>query len=449
MTNKKINLSKHIRQKAAVEQQDWNYEFRQLSKKLGEFSEAADTYFTEFPVDFNVSINKFHIINQQLQRHRDQFLSYLDETINAERLELIKAADQNFKYDLRGSSITSRASQWKTDNALIERLKSLIGQNADWRFPVIYFEPNTGELTRLVVHGDPFYVVDDFSDSIDYVLGRLPEEMTRRIHCYSKDAADDRIPDHSIGLAVVWNNWRFKRVNDIQADMRFLSKKLMPGGILFFDFNDGDTPQGAADAEEYHQSFIWQTKLARLLDDNQLEILVHQHSPTNRISYMLTQKKGERPKINLVNKLAVVEKNPRAFSELQNEETAVKEERWFRRLSKRQQEDTARRQLDAMISAEQKDREIDQTAILTAKLDRALAHLSVCIPRYGKNHDTTIRAQISIGMILVAQKKIKEATGLFQRITRAATNTTLSYDTAEDLQHLNSIILEKHIDTEE
>ena len=438
-------LSDLLKLKKQLEQLDWSKQARQVNTGLDELDKHVSRVYSDY--GFDESSKQYANIVRRVERNRDELMTRLEQDIAAARLNLIKESNSHFKYDLTETSVITRAERWDTGEYLIEELKSTIGAIADWRWPVVYWEPNTGELTRLIVHGEPFYVIDDWDHSLEHVLKRLPNAMRRKVHLYSHEMFNTMLPDSSIGLAVVWNNWRFAKVNDIGEGIRRLSKKLIPGGYLLFDFNDGDTLQGAEDAEKYVQSFVWRDRVERFLKENKLEVDKYHHDTDNRVSYILARKAGERPYTAIVNKLAIAEKNQEEFDKLAEEELAKQQAEFDLRKYNEEQQQAAQAKLDEEINALEQSRRIDNRMILTKKLHKAMAHRTVCLQKHGRDDPMTVNADISVINLLLAQERYKDANQLYTRLVRHVHVDTLDHKTARRFSDLKQTI--ENIDSNE
>lgn len=356
-----------------------------------------------------------------IQSSYQEYMAQLDKAIGQKRKELLTSVDRRFNHHIKEEGAIKRASQWTTGQELVEKLQAILGQEATWKFPVAYFEPNTAELSRLLVHGDPFYVFDNWESSIEHVLQRFPDNLSNRIHWYSWDAAKESIPSSSIGLIVTWNNFKFKTLNAIKQDIFDLSEKMMPGGLLLFDFNNGDTPEGAKLSEKNMQCFHWPTRLLEFCAENNLELVYQSDEPAYFTSYMLVRKQGTRPDLPIVSKLGLVTKNPEHLKvQRTNEE-------YTRTLLKRikqkvDEEEASRIERDQQLNDLQKTHQVDHQSLLAAKLDRAMNNLDHTIKQHGKNSEAAVLGLINVGTIVLALGRTKDAKQMCEQARRIANN---------------------------
>lgn len=416
MTNKSLSEILKLQQK--FQQLDWHTPFEQAAVESTALLKLMHHNSDNQEIQaFKKDLGQLENLVRRIDRRAKQFEKTLEDQRRRSKLDLLKASDANFDFDLTESRVLERAAAWRTSKEVKDEIGGLLGQYVDWRFPVLYLEPNIAELTRYIVSGEPFYIVDDWEASIDQVVQQLTPEMFNKLHCYTKNSAIEYIPDDSIGLAVTWNNFRFKRINSIAADIELMSRKLLPGGIMLFDFNNGDTIQGAQDAELNLLSFAWQERIERFVANNKLEILHHKHMPDYHNSFMIVRKAGELPKLPLVNKLALVIKDQNEVSRLREEERQLRE--FYQNLENTEQkENQARAERDQKLNELEKIRSIDHKQILQAKMERGLQHLQVMLNQHGRKHIATVQAMINVAILALLLEKPRDAKQIHQQVSR-------------------------------
>lgn len=223
------------------------------------------------------------------------------------RIDLLKQSNLEFDYIPTKNELIDKRSRFKTPRYILEDLSGIIGRKVRWEFPVMYYEPNTADITRLIVAGEPFYIVDDYTESTKHVLNHLPPEMKNKVHHYNKADMATLIPDNSVGFVAVWKNFVFKKISVVQKDLELISQKLMPGGHLLFDFNDGETFAGARCSENQMYAFHWRERIEKFLDQCNLELVEYAKlNCSTGLTVALVKKKGTLVEINLVNKLGLI-----------------------------------------------------------------------------------------------------------------------------------------------
>lgn len=136
---------------------------------------AVNTYLLELQAYINELLPHYQQLKQQetqkILKDRSQFWA----------TELLQKDDEEYlKY-------VSDYAQYRSNKFIIKEFLGLVGQYINWKFPIAYIDPNIGELTRHILSGDPFYVIDDRELPYKNLLETLPIASQKKIHHYSKN----------------------------------------------------------------------------------------------------------------------------------------------------------------------------------------------------------------------------------------------------------------------
>lgn len=384
-------------------------------------------------------LHQLHALLRRFQSHRRSYQQWLNDQIKIQRAKLLKSSDATFGNAKNWSfkAQLERAQCWKLDQDTKNKLAALIGKHANWKFPILYYKPNSAELSRLLVHGDPFYVVDQDRRSVDVVTKHLTSDMRRKLFYYNIDAMLEFIPDHSQGLIVSWNNFRFQDIKSIQEDIKMLAKKLLPGGCMLFDFNDGETVQGSLAVESALMSFAWKDVIIQELKDNNLTLLNCIHAPDYHVSYMLAQRSGELPTVPVVNKIALVKKNTQEAKRIEQEEIAAR--LYYENLTVRLKKQIKAHQLrDKTLN--QSQQHTDYTKILEKKMDQNLAHLTAMLDQYGKKHRATLHAMINVAMLAYVMGRTRDTQNIYKQTVDLIKHVQPNTELQEAFEQLETLI---------
>lgn len=150
------------------------------------------------------------------------------------------------------------------DLALAETAKEIIVNRiinkGDWHRPAMIVRPIDHALTKYLVACDPLYLVDVRPDLLELAKSPFNVEYQRRIRCYTIDEDDTQdifeiLPDEQFGFVLVYNYFHYRPFEIIRAYLTSLYKKLVPGGVIGFTFNDCDRA-GAVDlAEKFYMCY--------------------------------------------------------------------------------------------------------------------------------------------------------------------------------------------------
>jgi SAM-dependent methyltransferase len=134
-------------------------------------------------------------------------------------------------------------------------LESRIALHSDWHHAGIIIRPGRGEWLPLMVGCDPLYLLDIRPSLLEPAITQFPPEYQRRLRCYTLREQDDQgavlrdLPDGQFGFCLALNFFHFKPFEIIRLYLAEIFRKLKPGGVLAFTFNDCDRWGGVELAE--------------------------------------------------------------------------------------------------------------------------------------------------------------------------------------------------------
>lgn len=129
-----------------------------------------------------------------------------------------------------------------------------IQAHGDWHHAGMIIHPGHEEWITYLVGHDPLYLVAPISELLDPAVLRFNDQYQRRLRTYTViESADgpilEHLPDNQFGFCLVYNFFNYKPQEIINQYLTEIYKKLKPGGIVAFTFNDCDGAGAAALAE--------------------------------------------------------------------------------------------------------------------------------------------------------------------------------------------------------
>jgi len=248
-------------------------------------------------------ISIMHLLNEFLESEK-QFVTHsiLKERSKTSGSQFVFDSDEEY-YDYM--------KNWDSDWG-VDKFTGMIGNVTSFKYPIAYFEPNSGEVLRQVISGDPFYVIDNRTYPYIKLLDQLPNASHKKLLLYDKPKAQTHMVPGSVGLCVSWNNFPFYTHGQITKDLSLMCSLLRPGGYALFNYADAHTISGAKFCENNNYPIIWSERMDRLAQENDLELVKKyvdnsaDHSEMYPFTICLYQKKGEAEDLNLVNKVGLV-----------------------------------------------------------------------------------------------------------------------------------------------
>lgn len=187
-----------------------------------------------------------------------------------------------------------------------------IVQYTSWQHPVLEIGPGDGKWTRLLVSGDPLYLVDVHKDFLDSTIRQFNDVYRKKVRLYqigsdvSKTDVDiSALPTGQFGFIFAWNVFDYLPNGFINEYMKQCFALLKPGGVLMFSYNNCEDSLCAELAEKQFKSWMPKWKITELIDNIGFELITH--GSTDRLAHWVEIKKpGELTSIRASQTLATV-----------------------------------------------------------------------------------------------------------------------------------------------
>ena len=376
--------------------------------------------------NYQTAKNKLHADLLEMK----SFFNLLDKSLeiakNRATSKLVKERSQLtldlFNWD-NDSQYMKYMSHWKNE-FIIDKFLGIAGQYLDWKYPVAYIDPNIGELTRHILSGDPFYIVDDRTMPYDNLLQFLPPASQRKTYHYDKKISDSNLEDSSVQVCISWNNFPFMTQGNINKDLILMSKILKPGGYAIFNYADAHSAEGTKFCNDSIVPVCWKQKIDQFARENQLTEKVTYNFKDYPFSIAVYQKDGHTDDINIVNKLGLVLPNPDYLQQLK-EEKETEEEIKQRKQKSKQEEDLKRMQdRDKMFRNIEAQRKLGNNGILEAKLQSSVNHLNTLLAQSNNDytHPVALEAVLHISKLTHSLGRIKDSKNILKRVSRDIKN---------------------------
>lgn len=219
----------------------------------------------------------------------DQFCDHVIHTRKEIQL-LIEAMQPSYfaaSYHLHDSGMVNDSDQHILDRRPVLRpevtqyLAARMALHSDWHHAALVIRPATGEWLPLMVGSDPLYLADIRASLLEPAVHQFTPEYRRRLRYYvlRENDADGRvlgdIPDSQFGFCVAINFFHYKPFEIIRFYLDQIYRKLKPGGVLAFTFNDCDLWGGVELAERSFMCYTPGGMLRTLCESLGFEITQH------------------------------------------------------------------------------------------------------------------------------------------------------------------------------
>lgn len=277
------------------------------AQRLSDFARSTDIYKEDYKTQVADCISELvKIINSvddrlELEKQQETYVIFKQRSKVSNQLFVFESEEEYYDYML----------QWNNEWA-VDILAGVAGSVSDFKYPTAYVDPNSGEILRSIIGGDPFYVVDDRNLPYMKMLEKVPDATSRKLLLYNKNKAQTQLVPGSVGLCVSWNNFPFYTHGQITKDIGLMSNLLRPGGHVVFNYADAHTISGARFIEKNKMPVIWRDRMERIASEHDLELVnvFYDNQHNYPFSICLFKKAGEIEDLNLVNKLGFVVSDP-------------------------------------------------------------------------------------------------------------------------------------------
>jgi len=180
-------------------------------------------------------------------------------------------------------------------NLILDRLRNY----ADWHYPGLELGCRTGAWTQYLVGCDPLYLVDLDQQFLDIASSQFNELYQARLRKYQikllplqNENNLDQLPANQFGFIFSWEYFNYLALSTCKYYLEQAFKLLRPGGVMMFSFNDGDTPNGAAYAENGAQSYLPKSHLLRICNELGFELVNSESYDSGVINWLEIRKPG-------------------------------------------------------------------------------------------------------------------------------------------------------------
>ena len=210
--------------------------------------DALSTDFTDAVANVQLAFDQ---VDQTVDTLKDHIVSLIEQ-MEPEQYAQSERLYQDEMFTESNEYILGRRLHIDDDSNIL--LRSHLKNLTDWRLPGMIIRPGQDTFIEDLVPLDPLYVVDRNMGLLQTAVKAFTPEYQRRLRTYTTNDYQNghplwQLPDNQFGLIFVWNYFNYKPLSVIYRYLADIYKKLRPGGVLVFTYNDCDHGHGAALAE--------------------------------------------------------------------------------------------------------------------------------------------------------------------------------------------------------
>lgn len=172
-----------------------------------------------------------------------------------------------------------------------------IGVYNNWKYPAIQIRPGSGVFTELIKGCDPLYLVDTDVKLFDVVKTKWNQQYQNRLRYYTIDDQTDSeifkdFPPNQYGLILAIDYFNYKPLRIIKKMISEFYKKLRPGGVAVFTFNNCDLPFSVRNVENKFCCYTPGKQVQNILHEAGFEI-IYQADQHTSVSWYEARKPGK------------------------------------------------------------------------------------------------------------------------------------------------------------
>lgn len=250
-------LVKIRRSVAGISPEDYERPLQENLKEVTNSLDQKDKLSTILVKDIAGCLEKINNEFDNIRTFLDDYKLYIESCIQQQEKEYFDLSNQLYQdgYDDDAAYILNRRhnSQSFADHQVKQLFITRLGMYNSWKYPAIEIRPAFGEFTDLIKGCDPLYLLDTDENLFCEVKQKWSELYQNRLRYYTFNESDqesfNQLPNEQFGLIVSVDYFNFKPIDIIEKLLDEFYKKLRPGGVIVFTYNNCDFPYAVKNVE--------------------------------------------------------------------------------------------------------------------------------------------------------------------------------------------------------
>lgn len=295
-----MKLSELVGYLNLLNQEHSNPDYDLAMKKFHAMSHLIANHAVQFPAqssDFKTAIDHLQRAFEQVDLVVDSLKELIFNIIQQMELKQFKRNERWYFEEATTMSNDQIINQnrLRIDEANHTLLRSHLKNCTDWRLPGMIIRPAQELFIEDLVPMDPLYLVDHNLELLQSAISLFTPEYQRRLRQYAVNDYQDenplcQLPDNQFGLVFVWNYFQFKPLSVVHRYLKDIYKKLRPGGICIFTYNECDREYGVQLAEQNFMCYTPGRLIRKYAEFLGFEIMTNHHGP---VTWLEIKKPGE------------------------------------------------------------------------------------------------------------------------------------------------------------
>ena len=209
---------------------------------------------------------------EELSDHLNSFKKQLNKTVETLEQPFYEKSKEIYKQRLN-DSIQAKIDRQVFNNVLHNNefktlLTNRINLYVSSQYAGLQLAPGNGELTNHLVACNPLYLMDESEDMFRHIRNWRQPAYQNRLRYYNIDENQKdllhELPANTLGLIVVVNWFNFRPIKIIKKYLQSMMKRLRPGGVIVFTYNNCDYPKAIDKVSELYYCYTTSKKVKDL-----------------------------------------------------------------------------------------------------------------------------------------------------------------------------------------
>jgi SAM-dependent methyltransferase len=250
-------------------------ELGELSRVVAEGQPSLTTRIDQLAQDRNQALVAIQSFRDHIAGTKQDIMALIEGMQSAYFAESYRLHDQEMVNDSDQHILDRRPA---LEPSVQRYLTSRISLHSDWHHAAMVIRPGAGEWLPLMVGSDPLYLLDVRPSLLTTAAEQFSAEYQRRLRRYTLRESDGEgrvlrdLPDEQFGFCLVMNFFHYKPFELIRLYLGDIYRKLKPGGVLAFTFNNCDRWGGVELAERCFMCYTPGSMLISLSESMGFEI---------------------------------------------------------------------------------------------------------------------------------------------------------------------------------
>jgi len=284
----------------AVYPADYEYPLQTALRNLVDSFEVRGKVSKACVEDIKTASENINNEFASIRHHLYDYKAYIQTCINQVEDEYYNRSEQIYLDSLQDDAkyILNRRKESLTfaDDENKKFFLSRLAMYHNWKYPALEIRPAHGEVTDFLKGCDPLYLLDTDENLFSEVKKKWNNVYQRRLRYYTfqenRNQPMHELPDNQFGLICSVDYYNFKPIAIIKKHLTEFYKKLRPGGVAIFTYNNCDLPYAVRNVENNFCCYTPENQVIKFATEAGFEIIKSINRLEN-ISWLEIRKPGE------------------------------------------------------------------------------------------------------------------------------------------------------------